>query len=142
LNNEAGALARFRALSWTDRRRLLALVLLLPTVDLMLRSLGLQRTQRLLGVEREMPDAPVADGDARYADRLAQLAAIAGRRGLYANTCLRQALAVQWWLRRRGLPARLRIGARRTGDGLDAHAWVELAGVPLAQGNELPPAFF
>ena len=139
--NDAGALARLRALDWSDRRRLLALAMLLPLIDLSLRGLGLRRTQHLLGLDRERAGTPVAAADVRAAERLAQLAAIAGRRGLYANTCLRQALTVQWWLRRRGLPAQLRIGARRKGDSVDAHAWVELAGTPLAQGNDLPPVF-
>lgn len=137
---------RWAALSGRDKRRLLALTALLPAIDLALRTIGLRGTQRLLGLGTRLQTAatkrPTTDPVVEDAQQLAQLASIAGRHGLYANTCLRQALAVQWWLRRRGLPARLRIGARRTGDGLDAHAWVELAGVPLAQGNELPPAFF
>lgn len=139
--NDAGLVARWRALTAGDRVRLLALAVLLPLVDLSLRGIGLRCTQRLLGLDDEGVDAPVAPDAAADAQRLAQLAAIAGRRGLYANTCLRQALAVQWWLRRRGLPAQLRIGARRNGGTLDAHAWVELAGMPLAQGPDLPPVF-
>ena len=67
---------------------------------------------------------------------MAELAALAGSRGHYRNTCLRQALVVEWWLRRRGLPASLCIGARKHDDGrLDAHAWVELGGVALAQAD-------
>lgn len=139
--DDTGLVARWRALTPGDRVRLLALALLLPLVDLSLRGWGLRRTQRLLGLDRECADTPIAPEAASAAQRLAQLAAIAGRRGLYANTCLRQALAVQWWLRRRGLPAQLRIGARRNGETLDAHAWVELAGTPLAQGPDLPPVF-
>ena len=139
--NDPGPVARWRALPAGDRVRLLGLALLLPLVDLSLRGLGLARTQRLLRLEREPVDTGVAPEAAAAAQRLAQLAAIAGRRGLYANTCLRQALTVQWWLRRRGLPAQLRIGARRNGDTLDAHAWVELSGIPLAQGADLPPVF-
>ena len=133
--------ARWRALSSGDRLRLLAFVLLLPLVDLSLRGAGLRRTQRLLGVDENAPAPTVTPAAAASAQRLAQLAAIAGRHGLYANTCLRQALAVQWWLRRRGLPSQLRIGARRNGETLDAHAWVELGGTPLAQGPDLPPVF-
>lgn len=139
--NEPGLGARWRALTPGDRARLLALAVLLPLVDVSLRGLGLRRTQRLLGLDYECVGAPVAPEAAAAAQRLAQLAAIAGRRGLYANTCLRQALAVQWWLHRRGLPAHLRIGARRDGGTLEAHAWVELDGIPLAQGPDLPPAF-
>jgi hypothetical protein len=77
------------------------------------------------------PDA-IAD-----AVRLAELAAIAGRRGAVAASCLRQALVVWWWLRRRGLPAQFRIGTIGSGESFAAHAWVELDGVALAQ-PELP----
>lgn len=129
-------------LSWRDRRRLLALLLLLPIVDLQLRRLGLRDTRAWLARRRGAPSPrPCTAAELVDADSLAELAAIAGRRGLYANTCLRQALAVQWWLERRGLQPQLRIGALRAGQDLDAHAWIELDGVPLAQHRELPPVF-
>lgn len=139
---DAGPVARWRALTARDRLRLLAFVALLPIIDLSLRLLGLARTQRLLRVERETatnqptPADALADGET-----LARLAAIAGRRGLYANTCLRQALAVQWWLQRRGLPAQLRVGGSVVQGSLRAHAWVELDGHALAQQEALPPLF-
>ena len=139
--SEPRLFARWRALSSGDRLHLMAFVLLLPLVDLSLRGAGLRRTQRFLGVDEDAAAPTVTPAAAASAQRLAQLAAIAGRHGLYANSCLRQALAVQWWLRRRGLPSQLRIGARRNGETLDAHAWVELAGTPLAQGPDLPPVF-
>lgn len=50
-----------------------------------------------------------------------------------ATTCLRQALAVHWLLRRRGLQPELRFGVDRIDNAPDMHAWVELEGVPLAQ---------
>jgi hypothetical protein len=46
-------------------------------------------------------------------------------------TCLRQALLLHWLLRRRGLQPELRIGVRKQGEALDAHAWMELDGHPL-----------
>jgi hypothetical protein len=130
------------ALSWRDRRRLLLLAVLLPAIDLLLRRHGLRGAQAWLARWRGNA-LPHASTPAELADaeRLAELAAIAGRRGLYANTCLRQALAVQWWLQRRGLPAQLRIGAQPAGTSLDAHAWVKLDGVALAQTRTLPPVF-
>lgn len=45
--------------------------------------------------------------------------------------CLARALALRWWMRSAGLDARLRIGARPGEDGVAAHAWVELDGVPV-----------
>lgn len=133
---------RFGQLSWRDRGRLLGLAALLPIIDLGLRHRGLRQTQAWLARgQRACPPHRASPAELEDAEGLARLAAIAGRRGLYANTCLRQALAVQWWLRRRGLSAQLRIGAQRAGDTLDAHAWVELDGVPLGQTRPLPPAF-
>jgi hypothetical protein len=48
---------------------------------------------------------------------------------------------VQWLLRRQGLPARLRMGALLRDGALDAHAWVELDGVPLSQPGLRHAAF-
>ena len=112
-------------------------------MDLSLRAIGLRRTQRWLGLNRPIdPGSPSPSSQAMAdAQRLAELAAIAGRRGPLNTTCLRQALAVQWWLRRRGLDPQLRLGARKVGDSLDAHAWVELDGTPLAQDELLHTAF-
>lgn len=137
-----GAWARWRRLSRTDRARLIALVVLVALVDIALRTLGLRRTQTLLRLDRAPAAAPRGERALADAQRIAELANIAGRRGAWTNTCLRQALAVQWWLYRHGLPAQLRIGAQRAGGQLDAHAWVELDGVALAQTRELPPVLY
>jgi transglutaminase superfamily protein len=143
--NDSAAFARWRALSGADRARLLALALLLPMFDLSLRGLGLRRTKRLFRLDMEVAGATPAKAPTAAthaaAERLAVLAGIAGRRGLYPNSCLRQALAVQWWLRRRGVPAQLRIGGSVVDGSLLAHAWVELGGQALAQPQELPPQF-
>ena len=133
------------ALSWRDRGRLLAMAVLLPAVDLTLRCIGLRGTQRLLGLDdprATAPRAPATDAVVADAQQLARLANIAGRRGLYANTCLRQALAIQWWLRRQGVFADLRIGAHANNGLLQAHAWVELDGHALAQASDLPPVLY
>jgi hypothetical protein len=138
----ASRLARWRALPPGDRRRLALLAALMPVVDLSLRALGVRRTRRWLDRVAGHPIAAAATA-ARLDDahRLASLAAFGGRRGLYPNTCLRQALLVQWLLRRQGLPARLRMGALLRDGALDAHAWVELDGVPLSQPGLRHAAF-
>lgn len=131
---------RLLRLPWAEQWRLAMLAMLLPAVDVHLRHRGLKATrERLAQLRRQRPARMPTDKDQRAAQRLAELAAIAGKRGLYANTCLRQALIVHWWLRRRGLPAQLVIGAQPGQGELDAHAWVELAGVALAQHRQLPP---
>lgn len=122
-------------MSGSDKRTLVALAMLLPCVDIALRTAGLKRTQRwLLGPSRPISGMGYSSVDIAHAHRLAELAAIAGANGFYRTTCLRQALIVQYWLHRRGLPVRLRIGALKNVDGTaNAHAWVELDGVALAQ---------
>lgn len=128
--------ARWRALNWRDKRRLFVLALVLPTVHL---ALALFRYQRVRGwLERasanrqQIACTPAVQADAQ---RLAELAAIAGRRGAIAASCLRQSLLVWWWLRQRGLSPQLRIGTLGSGEAFAAHAWVELDGVALAQAD-------
>ena len=65
------------------------------------------------------------------ANRIARLVAIAAYHGPYRATCLRQSLALWWLLRRRGIPAELRIGVRKDDGELQAHAWVEHDGQAL-----------
>ena len=126
-------LARWRQLPADERALALRLLWLLPLIDLSLRSAGFQRSRgwlsRLLpseGVLLEVSPASLAD-----AQRLAWLARAVGARSLWRTSCLRQALAVWLLLRRRRLPAELKIGVVRRAPPFQAHAWVELGGVAL-----------
>ena len=78
-------------------------------------------------------DAPPVHDELARGERLARLAAIAGRHGPVEATCLRQSLLVYGLLRRRGSAPELKIGVRREDTAIAAHAWVELAGVSLDQ---------
>ena len=62
------------------------------------------------------------------AARLWRLAAAVARRLPRRPTCLAQALAVGWMLRRRGIATRLRFGVRVADGAFAAHAWLECAG--------------
>lgn len=126
--------ARWRALTVRDKRRLFVLMGLLPLVHGALACFRLRRVRAWL--ERTSAGrAAIACTPERLADaqQLAELAAIAGRRGAVAASCLRQALVVWWWLRRQGLSPQLRLGTLGGGEQFTAHAWVELEGVALAQ---------
>ena len=129
-----GRLAAWRALNGTDQRRLLGLACGLPVVELSLRRLGARRTASWLS-RAIKPRAihPPAAAELQQADRLAHLAAIAGRRGILQARCLSQAMLVRALLRRRGLDAVLQVGVRKDSGQFDAHAWVELEGHTLAQ---------
>ncbi len=123
-------LDQWRALPGDERWLLVRLVVMLPVIGVALRLLGMRRTYRLLGgADRPAASDVVGGEDSQAAaQRLGRLAGIASRHGSYAATCLPQSLAVWWLLRRRGLPAELRIGVGKPEEHVRAHAWVELAG--------------
>jgi transglutaminase superfamily protein len=125
---------RLRELSAPELRLLLAASALLPAMALRLRVEGLSRLRSR--VER------VSGGrDALSIDRVARLVDIAARHSPVRVGCLPRALALQWLLRRRGIEADLRLGVRKEGDRLDAHAWVEHAGTPLMEAPGVAQRF-
>ena len=133
------------ALNGRERAQFLGLMASLAVVHGSLALAGYVRTRRWVerlsagGTRRK-----ATSDDLQAARRLAQLAAIAGRRGPVQATCLRQALVLHGWLRRRGLNPEIVIGVRRDGDAsaLDAHAWVELedASIDVAHAGHGAPA--
>ncbi len=127
-------LRRWWALSPVERGLFLRLVAGLSVIHALLASLGYVRTQALLlRFVGRLEARSANEGDMQSAQRLAALAAIAGRRGLMSATCLRQALLLDWLLRRRGLQPTLQLGVRKRDGKFDAHAWVELEGIALGQ---------
>lgn len=135
-------LRRWFALPPAERWLFLRLLLGLPVIAGLLRVFGYVRTQSLL--RRLSGRRPLRAGtieDLQRAERLAALTALAGKRGLLAVTCLRQALLLDWLLRRRGLASEIRLGVRKRDGDFDAHAWVELAGVALGQADLRHQAF-
>lgn len=132
-------LRRFLALRPRERRLFIGAWLALPVIDLMLRGMGFQRTQRLIGRGAALcsrSEVQAAGPEAvDVAEAKADIISIAGRYALANGTCLRQALLLWGLLRRCGQTPELRIGVR-TKDAFAAHAWVELDGEPLGQTPE------
>jgi hypothetical protein len=126
-------LTRWRQLPAPERLLALQLSLLLPIVDLSLRVVGFQRTWGWLArfARRNCPGLAPEEADIAAAGRLAELARAVGARSPWPASCLRQALTVWLLLRRRRLPAELKIGVQRRNAPFQAHAWVELGGVAL-----------
>ena len=58
------------------------------------------------------------------------------RRVPWRAVCFQRGLALHWMLRRRGIPSVLLYGARRQGDGLSAHVWVDVDGETVIGGEE------
>lgn len=69
------------------------------------------------------------------------MVAAAARRSLLRANCLPRAVVLWWFFRRRGLGAELRLGGRKEGDQLEAHAWVELDGKAFDVSETQPAGF-
>ena len=121
-------LSQFRALTPAERRTVLGAMLRLPLLWIGLRLLGLQRLQARL---QRTPLAPATTPSLAELQRLGYLVNAAANQALGPANCLTRSLYLWWLLRRRGVESELRIGVRLADGALEAHAWVEHAGVPI-----------
>jgi hypothetical protein len=131
---------KWRGLPPADRGLLLGVLAFLPAVAVALRVFGLRRVCRILpGSATTEPFARAEDaGEAQAVGRLVDIAA---RRGVGRPTCLARSVTLWWLLRRRGIDATLRIGVRTVEGRMDAHAWVEHAGLVLNDVDEVSERF-
>ena len=121
---------RFRRLSGFERGVVLEAVIGLPIAWLAVRLLGF----RICRAAFEKPRAAAQNSKSREADtldiarRIAHLEAVTAANLFFRTSCLEQSLVLCRMLRRRGLNADLRIGARKEANRFEAHAWVEVEG--------------
>jgi Transglutaminase-like superfamily len=126
------AWTRFRRLRRPERRIVVAAVAALPATWLALRLAGFRRSTAMLMRLAPLPNGTPLSDDAEVSpEEIARLTHATARSLPFASNCLDRSLALCWLLRRRGIAAHLRIGARKDGEQLKAHAWVESHGVPL-----------
>ena len=128
-------LRRFRALEPSARALFLRAAALLPFISLSLRLRGFRATQTSL--ENRLPKGLSMLSD-RSSGTQAESAALTARmvrsaayRTWGAPACLEQSLALWWLLARQGIASSVRIGARKTVQKFEAHAWVECDGLAL-----------
>lgn len=129
--------ARLARLTGAQRRLLLPGFFALILIAALVRTIGYGRTRRLL--ERfGSPGAGAGSGGGRErAASIARLIDGIARHGPYQATCLPRSLTLWWFLRRRGISCEMRFGARRLDDGILAHCWVEMDGVPLNDDQQV-----
>ena len=127
-------LRRWVTLASADRSAFTEAWLLLAVVKLSLGRLSLDRCRRLLAA---LPPRRRPDGEpiGLLAARLRRWIGAAAANHLFSSRCLERALVLRAMLARRGHPATLRIGVRRPGTGLEAHAWVECEGSAVVDGE-------
>jgi len=94
-----------------------------------LRLIGFRRWERVLEVFAPPVNTTGSAQSASVQDAallIARMQAAAARNLFFHPNCLEQSLVLRWLLRRRGIDAVLRIGARKDSERFEAHAWVEL----------------
>jgi hypothetical protein len=114
---------------------------LLPLISLSLRLRGFRSTQaslqkHVIGVAPN-PYDPLDTAKAARTALIARMVRAAAYRNFGAATCLEKSLALWCLLGRQGIVSSVRIGTRKTGKKLEAHAWVECDGVPLNEPEEV-----
>lgn len=108
-----------------ERTIALRALLVLAAVRAALAALPFRRVRAVVDALAGRRSAIADESEARAVRRAVDRAA----RTVPGSACLAQALAAEILLRRAGCPAHVRIGVAPDGRPLDAHAWVESAGV-------------
>jgi transglutaminase superfamily protein len=125
------ALRRFWQLPGSGRSIVLQSAFWLTATWFALRLIGFRRWSAFL--ERRSIDGNAAGNPSQLVEArsITRLLSAAASHLFVRTNCLEQASALCYVLRRRGIPAELRIGARKDSAGLEAHAWVEHLSIPL-----------
>lgn len=132
-------IARLRCLSRAQWAIAIASALLLPVTQIGLRLVGFNRTAGLLARLSTRPPRPA---DRAYVTAAADAVALVAGRPVLGARCLGRSLVLWFLLRRRGIDAELVVGAHPPGDGtLDAHAWVEVDGIPANDAPDVRDRF-
>lgn len=87
--------------------------------------------------ESEPPKSRFVD----FAQRLHRLVELASRLHPFPMTCLPRALTLRRLLAWYGFPSLLRIGVAGKGSGMQAHAWIDVAGVPVGEAKDVAEKF-
>lgn len=126
----AARMRKLRALPVRDWFVLGYACLLMPVVWVSLRTFGLPRT--LAWALAPRAGGQINDSSVPTPASLGRLVNIAARYGPIRAACLVRSLVLLRMLSARGVTGTLQIGVRKEASSqLDAHAWVEQAGIPV-----------
>ena len=134
---------RYRRLSKNERKDLARGLVLIPWAAVYVRLFGLRELER---AERDNGELNTAGGQTRNeqlakARTAARMIEAASRNGIARGNCLSKSVALWWLLKRKDISAELRIGARKAGRELEAHAWVELDGQILNDADDVRDSY-
>ncbi len=132
------------ALSAREFGLLVLSCVVLPCVDVGVRTIGIERTRSALAaVTRWASAQPSSVPIANYARSAAKMVAIAATRSPWRVSCLRRALWFEALMRRRGIPCEIHFGVAgaATRGQLRAHAWVVVEGEVMLGGESSPTEY-
>ena len=139
-----GRRRRYRALSPPERRLFRAAWWALLVSDLELRFAERRSLEAAMAPPAPAPSrtarppAPAAAGELQ---KVAQAVASAAANHLWPMNCLPRSLALKRLLAKRGIASTFRIGVRKDFGELQAHAWIEVDGVPLGEPEAIEARF-
>lgn len=134
-------LQKWGKLSHTDRSVLLFAWLNIPWTAFSLKLQGFKRVHARLHTHSTHAPTTTAVADLEAALHMARLVDIANRKGIYEGNCLARSLTLAQLLQRNGIAFDLKIGVRKNGITLEAHAWLECAGVPINDSADVGKRF-
>jgi hypothetical protein len=125
------ALRRFWQLPGSERSIVVQSAFWLIATWFALRLVGFRRWSGFLERSSAAVNATRNFSQLDEARNVTRLLSAAASHIFVRTNCLEQAMALCYVLRRHGVPAELRFGARKDSPRLEAHAWVEHLGIPL-----------
>lgn len=134
---------RYRRLSKSERKDLVRGFVLIPWAAVYVRLFGVRKLERAAGENAESNAGAGQTGNEQLAKAraAARMIEAASRNGIARGNCLSKSVALWWLLKRKGIRGVLRIGARKAGRELEAHAWVELDGQILNDADDVRDSY-
>jgi Transglutaminase-like superfamily len=129
----------FRRMNGISRGVALQATIALAATWVALRAIGFRRWKAVLVrlMPRPLPAAaPMDPSQTETAREIARILEATSRHLTFHSSCLEQSLALWWLLGWRGIPADLRIGARKEAGRFEAHAWVESGSTALSDAGD------
>lgn len=126
----------FFRLPWRSKRLALQCALILPFTYAGLKLLGFKTFLKV--IEHLTSVAPKSsEYSEEQARRDTQLFSAVTRRIPLPLKCLGRSLALCWLLRWHGADAEIHIGVRKSNQGLDAHAWVQIGDLVINDSEDV-----
>jgi hypothetical protein len=131
---------RFRNRPPEDRRLILRAALIVPLTGTGLRVFGFRRWKHMIekfSLRGSVPPSLPVPLQRERAARAARAVRSVELHGPFRPNCLVRSMTLWWLLRRDGVTGELHIGGLKEGGRFEAHAWVELSGKVLNDGEEV-----